>query len=475
MNRTILNLLMLFISASVFAQNGNEIICRLGFNYELSKADSWGKDLPVVKNITPYTQAATSGLKVNDIIIEIDGVSTSSITQAEIEDLFNLRGNNDVIVTVQNFNSPSKQILLKKECKQAKAISESDLASAFSFYSLESTNNQAFACPYKTIADYTTNLSNYHSFAFTTIDDANFELETAINNTIKKELLSKGLVYDPDQPDIIIQTFYYFDKNPNFSSVGSKNKNQKQYRFNPVTKSMEAFPFLPIESPESEAEYLLQYGFRLIDRKSSQTGQLKIIWECESNELLTKSMAISEYARTNTPLMLMQFPVIKYGRNPYYLAKSKAYNYTGLHYDINNLSEIVAVDKNSPAYNAGIRKGDVVEKINKTKMNHSAEEFSTAYKRFITETMPFRDPDTRFTDDNGFMRCMFWSEGFYPEIAKAFTKNEYLPAFSYLYKFAPYVDINGENNSNFVIKKGGSKQNIDITPEFRKQATVELK
>ena len=102
-------------------------------------------------------------------------------------------------------------------------------------------------------------------------------------------------------------------------------------------------------------------------------------------------------------------------------------------YDIDKLDQVVDVDRNSPAYAAGIRPRDIIEKIGRHKMDHSAEEFSSAYKRFITNTMQYRDPKTMFTDANGFKYCMFWDVFKYPQIADASQSSDYLPAFSYLY------------------------------------------
>ena len=93
----------------------------------------------------------------------------------------------------------------------------------------------------------------------------------------------------------------------------------------------------------------------------------------------------------------MQYPYVKYQRNVPFKVNQKTYNYTGLSYDIDHMEQIADVDKNSPAYAAGLRPRDIVEKINDQKMNHTAEEFSAAYKGFITNTMKYRDPKTQFT------------------------------------------------------------------------------
>lgn len=198
------------------------------------------------------------------------------------------------------------------------------------------------------------------------------------------------MTVDTNRPDIIVQTFYFFDKNPNYKGA-NKILIEKEpiYRYNFNHSKMETFPFLNSMSAEAEAEYLLQFGFRLIDQRDVPG---RILWECEANELLEDSYRLDEYARIHAPLMCMQYPYVKYQRNVPFKVNQKTYNYTGLSYDIDHMEQIADVDKNSPAYAAGLRPRDIVEKINDQKMNHTAEEFSAAYKGFITNTMKYRDP-----------------------------------------------------------------------------------
>ena len=227
-----------------------------------------------------------------------------------------------------------------------------------------------------------------------------------------------------------------------------------------------------VRAAEAEAEYLLQFGIRIIDQKDIPG---RVLWECEANELLEDSYRLDEYARVHVPLMCMQYPYTKYGRNVPFKVSKKTYNYTGISYDIDKLDQVVDVDRNSPAYAAGIRPRDIIEKIGRHKMDHSAEEFSSAYKRFITNTMQYRDPKTMFTDANGFKYCMFWDVFKYPQIADASQSSDYLPAFSYLYYFAPYINPSGNNACTFNIKRGKTKLEVIIRPTIRSEVTVEIK
>ena len=404
----------------------------------------------------------------------LQSVQESPLWSEEIGEMLNPAGKNEVLLTIGNLANPAKQVLVKKECKKGNAITEEQLATAFSMYSLETTSEREFVCPFKTtVTADPVDLGKFKTFAFSAIDENNSKLETAINESIEKELTKKGMTVDTDRPDIIVQTFYFFDKNPNYKGA-NKILVEKEpiYRYNFNHSKMETFPFLNSMSAEAEAEYLLQFGFRLIDQRDVPG---RILWECEANELLEDSYRLDEYARIHAPLMCMQYPYVKYQRNVPFKVNQKTYNYTGLSYDIDRMEQIADVDKNSPAYAAGLRPRDIVEKINDQKMNYTAEEFSAAYKGFITNTMKYRDPKTQFTDANGFKRCMFWDTFKYSQVADAIQKPGNKTTYSYLYYYAPYINPSGNNACTFDIKRGKNKMEIIVRPTIRRSVTVEVK
>lgn len=474
MKRGILSIILLCICSFCFAQNRSNLICRLGFTYEISQSPNWGLGKPVVKTVIPYTPAEQAGIKQNDIIEDIDGIAIGNIDSNDIPQLLNPAGNNEVILTVSNIAYPSRQVLIAKDCKRSNAINEEQLATAYAMYSLESTTERVFICPFKTTS--TTDpidFARFKTFAFSAVDENNRALETVINESIEKELVKKGLSFDSNQPDILVQTFYFFDRNPHYMGANKVLvEKEPTYRYDYNSTRMVKLPFLNYAAAEAEAEYILQLGIRLIDQKEVAG---RILWECEANELMESSYRLEEYARLHIPLMCMQYPYVKYSRNVLFHVDMKSYNYTGISYDINRLELVVDVDRNSPAYAAGIRAKDVIEKIGRHKMNHTAEEFTAGYKRFISQTMRYRDPKTIYTDANGFRYSMFWDTFQYPKVADAIQKNEYRSAFSYLYNYAPYISPSGTNTCTFNIVRGKNKMEVVIRPTIRAGVTVEIK
>lgn len=464
-----------FISLVVsgMAQNRNNYICRLGFSYEISQSENWGKGHPIITQIIPYSSAELAGLKYGDIIDVIDAVPTPGLTQEELEQLMNPIDKNEINLTIRSIGNPMKDVRIRKECKRSNTITEDQLAVAFNMYSLETTSERQFVCPFKITATYDpASFENFKTYAFTPIDESNQALESAINEYIGKELSQKGLTPNAEKPDILIQTYYFFDRNPNFKGTNPMIVSKESlYRYDLGYNLMVKVPFLNYQTAESEAEYLLQFGFRLIDQRDVPG---RVLWECEANELLESSYKLEDYVRIHVPLMCMQYPYVKYTRNVPYTVSKKSYNYTGIQYDIDRLELVVEVDRNSPAYAAGVRPKDVIERIGRHRMDHTAEEFTASYKRFITSTMELRNPQTQFTDANGFEFCMFWDTFKYTQVANTLQKSNSQAPFSYLYYFTPYVNPSGNNACEFQIRRGKDKKEITIRPTIRTDVTINI-
>lgn len=76
--------------------------------------------------------------------------------------------------------------------QKGNAITEEQLATAFSMYSLETTSEREFVCPFKTtVTADPVDFGKFKTFAFSAIDENNSKLETAINESIEKELTKR--------------------------------------------------------------------------------------------------------------------------------------------------------------------------------------------------------------------------------------------------------------------------------------------
>ncbi|MDR1343808.1 MAG: DUF4136 domain-containing protein [Tannerellaceae bacterium] len=481
MKQSIPYTLVALIICTVCTKAQSPTVCRLGFDYEISKSPAWGKGWPVVTEIYPGSPAAGAGLKLYDIVREIDGRPAGNISGAEIDSLLNPPGKDHVALSVEGPASGIRLVAVAKDCKPSDAITEDRLATAFAMYSLETTGERTFVCPFVTgtpgdAVDFT----SFKTYAFPPADENNRRLEEALNACIGKNLDSKGLKLDSIAPDIIVETFYFYKKNPNYkpstpSAVAQATANAATpaYRYDMAKGSVEKYPFLDPSTPETNAEYLLQLGIRMIDKRIESRN--RVVWECEANEMMSAAFRLENYAQTHIPLMLMQYPYVRYNRNPRFLLSRKTYNYTGLSYDFNNLGRILGVEPGSPADKAGITVGDVIERIDNLTMEYSAEEYTAAYKQFITATLQYRDKSTIFADANGFGYCMYWDKFKYAQIAAAIKTQRNRAVFAYLFKYAPYVNPSGANLCRFNIQRQGEKLTVMVYPEVRAETTILVK
>jgi hypothetical protein len=221
----------------------------------------------------------------------------------------------------------------------------------------------------------------------------------------------------------------------------------------------------------NQAAFFLTFGIRIIDIKRADNNGL--VWECEANELLQSYYSLDNYSEFHIPLMFMQYPYPKSTDVARFFYSRSRYNYTGIHFNMDNLKEIVSVDPSAPAAQTGIQPGDVVEKINGIKFNNNTKSADSNYKQFILKTMHLRNPKTQFTNAEGFTRCMYWEKLNHAQIYDAFRKPEYSTTFSYLFYFEPYINLSGTNIVSFNIVRGKHKEEIKVKPVIVEEEVFE--
>ena len=477
MKKVLFLIAIFYLSATVNAQ---EITCRYGFSYEISNSPHWGENKPVITSVYPNSPAERAGIKPYDIIDAVEGVPVTEDVLDDIHLFLNPEGKDIVELTIKNFEENARKVKVNKECKSNLSLSEAQLATAFAMYAVEYTHERLFSCPFVTTqTKEAVDFSQFKTFDFFAVNENQPEIAKKINDAIKRELTNRGLKHSPAiEPDLLVQIFYSFNKNPNYkpktTSQANKNKDANDnygyvYRYDIKRDRMVKLPFLPPSTIETEAEYILKLGFRLEDRKL-QIG--RIIWECEANELLNESYSLEDFAFIHIPLMAMQFPYMKYGRNVQYRLSKMKYNYTGVNYNIDNISEIASVDPYSPAAKAGIIPYDKIDAIEDKRMDRTSQQYSAAYRQFLVNTLNLRDEKTRFVDANGFPDCMYWDEFKYPQVTKAFNNKKNLTTFSYLFKHASFINPSGNSTCSFKLRRGKEKLEFILRPEVRSEITV---
>jgi len=472
-----ISFILFLITAAILGINaqGSGRFCDFGVTFEISNNPGWGYGEPVILTVQPFSPADKAGLKIGDIVMEVNGVATYLRNNQTISNWFADTATPEIRLTVRNVDTYFQEYKIFRDCKPSNSISEFNLATAHSFYSIEDTNQRAFSLPLRVDPNLNVDFTDYHTFDFINEGDVP-AVDHYINSQLEKAMIARGLKRSTTDPDIIVQSYYTYQPNVKFDAT-TNSRNMRTWRYDTEAKQMIAMPILSAEDPnaESKGQYVLELGVRFFDKKFIDTTKLTQIWDCKSREFLTEQLDLQEYTRVHAPLMLMQFPYSAPKTIAKYLVSVKGFNYTGLNFNMNDLKTISYVDQGSPAQQAGLRVGDIVSKIDNVKFDYTPEELESGYRRFLVETMALRDKRTRFIDANGFPDCMYWDKNRYAEVAAAFKKEAiYAPAFSYLYSFEKYVSgLSSPKSLSIEVKSSmDEKRTVSVMPQIQRSTTV---
>lgn len=458
--------IILLLSVTVFSQD-RPTTCNLGFSFKISNNPNWGSNEPIVTEVTPGSPAEKAGLKVNDIILEVNGNGTYLKPSHSIMSWLMERPS-DMSISIRNFESSFKQMIIAKDCRLRNAISEVQLAPVFAFYSLEDVQDRKFVIPVKTTINPDADFFNYRTYDFAPSDDNSKVMDERINLIFTRVLSQLGLKRDTEDPDFIIQTYYSYQNNPLFKPESlTLGTYPLAWRFDTRNKRMVKIPvYDPVQPVKiDDVMYDLEFGYRFYDRKFIGAGKSMLVWESEVKEKLSGNYGLLDYLEMNLPLILLKFPNSSNLNMAAYHVRYSRYNYTGISYDLNDLKTVVSVDAGSPAALAGIRAGDVITKVRENSFNHDAQSLTACYRRFIAETMKYRDQATKYTDANGFQNAMFWDIAYYNTIAKEINDGKrYKSGFSYLFSFNQYINWNASPTINFEIERMNEKQVFEVKP-----------
>ncbi len=460
-----LSTLILFVtlfSISVWGQDA--YYCNIGIEYQISYSNNWGANKPIILTVLPNSSASNAGIKVGDIVEKINDINTQNITEDKFVDLLKKLGKElpSLSLEVSNFNYKNKKITLYPFCKSRSILNEEDLAKAFSQYSLEDECERILFYPFTTKTEAKFSFDKIKYFAFSQQNSPSNEIDKALTTSISDALKRKGLQYNPNQANIIIDTYYTLLKNPYYDKKEETDKHKhSDIRYNPETKTIETLPLLPIGANKKVAKYILSMGIRFFEAQKESDP----IWTCEAVEYLTEDFSLEKYATITTPIMLMQFPFIRYKKNLRLRFASHRHNYLGISLSIDDLGVIASVQKQSPAFLSGLKKGDRIIAINEKPM-YSKIELSKSYQHFIHKTILKRDDLTRFTSKDGLKNCRYWKKNKYKSISKTINKNKFKTIFSYLFAFRPYIarKNNSPEISIDIIDNNGITRRHNILP-----------
>ena len=114
MRISLISLLLLILTPNIESQNYDKN-CYFGFTFEVSDRANWGYGELVITDVEPGSPAEAAGIKVDDIIMEINGKATylrdnQTIAKWLFEDMYAPT----VTFTIRNMNTYFKEYTLKQ-------------------------------------------------------------------------------------------------------------------------------------------------------------------------------------------------------------------------------------------------------------------------------------------------------------------------------------------------------------------------
>jgi membrane-associated protease RseP (regulator of RpoE activity) len=331
-------------------------------------------------------------------------------------------------------------------------------------YSVSSFNESAKACFYyiklnaetnneiSILVDESKNLMNFKTFDFdyTSVDES--LLEKNLLNKLEKQLTGLGLVRNTVNPDILIIISFYSGQKEQYVPPQQIISTKIQSYFNWY------WGYIPIPVTESETKegytkvtYLTNINLKLLDVKEIPTSKVPpVLWSASYSELSPEKVFISDCADRVFSSLLLQFPKVV-NENCKNL-KENTYTYTGIIYNKLNPAIIADVLPGSPAYQAGMRKGDAILKISDRKL---PEEFSSGTLTFYWQNR---------SDYDNALKYLFMQTDLRTSPTGLFNALK-----------SDYKDYQSPEGTPvvFEIKRNGKKMEFGVIPEFKKAVFFE--
>lgn len=466
--KILLTALMGLIGWSASAQKMGEPItrCEVGFLYQISYQPNWGDSRAVVAEVFPGSPADEAGLRMGDIIETVDGLSTMEISEEKMTSMLLDPNKGTVELTISNFGYKSKPITIKKRCIPIDALSEAVLARSFNMYSLEDVTDRRFTMPFSYNTPAEVDFIKYKSFSF-----ANGKRLTPEERAVQTELQRKGLVFKEQGGDLLVSIHSKLDANPSYR-VGAESdveQGMKNYRLNIEKGEIEQYPFLSINAPSFTGSHRLTIEVDIFDASNNTK-----IWSGIAREKLNGEYSSERYMRNFAPLLMSNFPFVRYVMNPSFVLHKNTYRSIGIYLDANDLQRVLWVDKNSPADKAGILAGDRILTINGIPLEKTVKAATDYYFNFIEKSFDLRDESTRFPSNDGFQNNRYWRLDKYPQISAIIQNPAYRSVFSYLFSHRSYVHSPIIEDIILEVQRGDSTEPVLMKPLMVEHDYVEL-
>lgn len=378
----------------------------------------------------------------------IDLLPVNIVSEAE---LFNLAFpmqlrilSKDISIEKDKFDNLDEIVLSAGNARAYSVSSLNEYAKACYFYiKLNSEPNNEISI----LGDESKSLMDYKTFDFDYISKDESLLEKNLLNKLEKQLTTFGLVRNSENPEILIIINFYSGQTEQYVPPQQIISTKIQSYFNwywgnipvPITESKTREGY-------SKITYLTNINLKLLDTKEIATSKVPpVLWSASYSEVSPEKVFISDFADKVFTHLLLQFPKVV-NENCKNL-KEDTYTFTGIIFDKRNPLIIADVLPGSPANQAGIRKGDVILRINDRKLT---EEFTNGTLTFNWQNR---------SDYDNALKYLFMQADLKESPTGLFRPLKL--------DFADYLSPEG-TPLIFVVKRGGKKMEFNVIPEFKK-------
>ena len=331
-------------------------------------------------------------------------------------------------------------------------------------YSVSSFNESAKGCFYyiksnsetyneiTILGDENKSLMDFKTFDFDYISENESLLEKNLLNKLEKQLTGFGLKRNIENPDILIIISFYSGQEEKYVPPQQIISTKIQSYFNWY------WGYIPVPITESKTRegytkttYLTNINLKLLDAREIPTSKVPpVLWSASYSEVSPEKVFISDYADRVFRNLLLQFPKVIH-ENCKNL-KENTYTYTGIIYNKLNPAIIADVLPGSPAFQAGLRMGDVLLKISDRKL---PEEFSSKTLTFYWQNR---------SDYDNALKYLFMQADLKTSSTGLFNSLE-----------SDYEDYQSPEGTPvvFEIKRNGKKMEFAVIPEFKKAVFFE--
>ncbi len=298
------------------------------------------------------------GLEIGDRITKINDIPVSELTNWHDH----IKGEPGTFVKLEVERFCNKTVTIsdipRVLIRNEKCVTEEQ------YISIGIGDSQKFISSMSVLHDKSRDMFRYKTYDFEYTSQNDPLLEKELFRILGGQLDAKGMTRKQEDPDLlIVMTFFEGTKEqyvPPQQIISSK-----------IEKSYNIFwGYIPVALTESQSTpgytditYINSFAFKCLDAKEIGTSNVPpVVWSGSRSFSTKEKISLIDSCNIHLSWMMLQFPET-WDHNSE-RGYTRLYPYTGLIFNLDNTLIIEEIVPNSPAFKAGLKKGDKILSIN---------------------------------------------------------------------------------------------------------------